>query len=219
MTVSYNAATQVLTWSGTDSLIGSTFNGLSFSETQTGVNLASITGSNMAYFGFAGADGEFGSTQIISNINISQVGVSNVLPSTTPLLVAAGGTLDLNGVNQTVGDLSGAGVVTNTNIGAALTVGGDNTSQTFSGTLQDGGGPLALTVVGGTLTLSGTNNYSGGTTVDGGTLIATNSEAIEDGTSLNVGSGLGAFPAHPLLAERRRTPKPHRRCRKRVPCR
>ena len=52
---------------------------------------------------------------------------------------------------------------------------------------------FALTVVGGSLTLSGTNNYSGGTTVNGGTLIVTNSQGIEDGTNLNIGSGLGAF--------------------------
>ena len=174
----------------------------------------------MAYVGFTAGDGEFGSTQTISNFNVSRAGVNNVLPSTTPLLVAAGGTLDLNGVNQAVGDLSGAGVVTNTSIGATLTVGGDNTSQTFSGTLQDGGGPLALTVVGGTLTLSGTNNYSGGTTVNGGTLIADQQQGPSRTARASI-SGVvwGPSPARPLLAERRRTPKPHRRCRKRVPCR
>ena len=197
MTVCYNAATQVLTWSGTDSLVGSAFNGLTFSETQTGVNLASITGSNMAYFGFAGADGEFGSTQIISNFNVSTLaGANNVLPSTTPLFIAAGGTLDLFGGTQQVASLSGSGVVTNSLSSSisTLTVGGSNTSQTFAGTLQDGAGTLALAMVGpGTLTLTGTNEYSGGTYVYSGTLIAANNEAIEDGTNLYVGSDVGAF--------------------------
>ena len=197
MTVSYNAATQVLTWSGTDSLVGSAFNGLTFSETQTGVNLASITGSNMAYFGFAGADGEFGSTQIISNFNVSTLaGANNVLPSTTPLFIAAGGTLNLFGGTQQVASLSGSGVVTNSLSSSisTLTVGGSNTSQTFAGTLQDGAGTLALAMVGpGTLTLTGTNEYSGGTYVYSGTLIAANNEAIEDGTNLYVGSDVGAF--------------------------
>jgi autotransporter-associated beta strand protein len=39
----------------------------------------------------------------------------------------------------------------------------------------------------GTLTLSGTNGYTGGTIVSGGELILTNNEAIADGTSLTVG--------------------------------
>ena len=45
---------------------------------------------------------------------------------------------------------------------------------------------LALTGPG-TLVLSGSNSYMGGTTVNSGTLIATNSHAIADGTSLSVG--------------------------------
>jgi autotransporter-associated beta strand protein len=200
MTVSYNALTNVLTWSGTDAGPNVNFAGLTFSETQTGVNLQTITGSNMAYFGFSGADGEFGSMQLISNFNYGSLipSASNVLPSTTPLFIAAGGTLDLYGVNQTVGDLSGSGAVTNTyslSNTATLTVGSDNTSQTFSGTLQDGAGVLALAMTGssGSLTLTGTNAYSGGTYVYGGTLIATNSQAIEDGTNLYIGNNVGAL--------------------------
>jgi fibronectin-binding autotransporter adhesin len=47
----------------------------------------------------------------------------------------------------------------------------------------------------GTTTLSGTNTYNGGTTVIGGMVIATNNEAIGDGTNLSVGSDLSAFGA------------------------
>ena len=64
------------------------------------------------------------------------------------MFIASGGSVDLFGGNQTVGDLSGAGVVTNSysNSIGTLTVGTDGTSQTFSGTLQDGAGTLtALT--------------------------------------------------------------------------
>ncbi len=56
---------------------------------------------------------------------------------------------------------------------AILTTGGDNSSTTFSGTLQDGSGgsSLALTKTGtGTSTLTGTSTYTGRTTVDAGTL-------------------------------------------------
>ena len=63
----------------------------------------------------------------------------------------------------------------------------------LDGTLSSTGG---LQEVGsGVLVLGGTNTYTGGTTVASGELIATNSEAIEDGTDLSVGAGLSAFGA------------------------
>ena len=61
-----------------------------------------------------------------------------------------------------------------TNAGAAaatLTTGGNNTSTTFSGVIQDGVGVTGLTKVGtGTFTLTGANTYTGGTTISAGTL-------------------------------------------------
>ncbi len=47
---------------------------------------------------------------------------------------------------------------------------------------------LTLSASNGTLILSGSDNYTGGTIVDAGTLIATASDAIPYGTSLNVGA-------------------------------
>jgi autotransporter-associated beta strand protein len=51
----------------------------------------------------------------------------------------------------------------------------------------------------GTLILSGSNNDSGGTTVDEGTLYVTNSNALLDGSSLTVGAG-GTFIFDPSAA-------------------
>jgi autotransporter-associated beta strand protein len=89
--------------------------------------------------------------------------------------VPTGSALTVNGsalfqAASTIGSLAGAGAVfmhgNNT-----LTVGGDDTSTTFSGVYQDSGGSAALTKTGtGTLTLSGTNTYTGATTVNAGTL-------------------------------------------------
>jgi outer membrane autotransporter protein len=89
--------------------------------------------------------------------------------------------LDLNGFDSTIGSLSGTGSVINgepsgspspSPVGpATLTVGNDNSNSTFSGVIEDGTGVLQLTKIGaGTLTLTGANTYSGGTTVSAGTL-------------------------------------------------
>jgi autotransporter-associated beta strand protein len=114
--------------------------------------------------------------------------ISNVLPTTTPLFITSGSTLDLNGVNQQVASLAGGGsVINSSSLAATLTV-GDFTSTSFSGRLADGAGRLALYKLGaGTLTLSGSNTFGGGLSVVDGTLIAINSQALPGGTSLTVG--------------------------------
>ena len=59
-------------------------------------------------------------------------------------------------------------------------------SATWAANLTSSSG--TLTKLGaGSLTLSGTNSYDGGTVVNGGTLIVANSLAIQDGSSLYVG--------------------------------
>jgi fibronectin-binding autotransporter adhesin len=80
--------------------------------------------------------------------------------------------LDLNGFSNTIGSLAGNGIVTNNgNTLATLTIGNDNTSTTFSESLQNGVNTLGLTKVGtGTLTLTSANSYAGGTIINGGTL-------------------------------------------------
>ena len=102
--------------------------------------------------------------------------------------VAAGATLDINGQNLVIGSLSdvdgAGGTVTNADtVPNHLTVGGDNSSTTFSGVIEDGVHAIGLIKEGtGTFTLAGTNTYSFGTTVTGGTLAITNSHALGSGT-------------------------------------
>lgn len=92
--------------------------------------------------------------------------------------VPTGSALTVNGsalfmTSSTIGSLASGGKVF-MNGNNTLTVGGDNTSTTFSGVYQDSGGAAALTKTGtGALTLSGANTYTGATTVNAGNLLAT----------------------------------------------
>ena len=91
------------------------------------------------------------------------------------LTIRQGGVLDLNGVNVplAVGALNGSGTVTNSGTGTAtLTIGNNNTGGVFSGLLQDGTGPLALTKIGtnATTAFSGLNTFTGPLTLSAGML-------------------------------------------------
>jgi autotransporter-associated beta strand protein len=82
-------------------------------------------------------------------------------------------TLNLNGFSNTIGSLAGTGFVLNNGEAATtiLTAGNDNTSTTFSGIIENGISVLGLTKSGtGTLTLTGNNTYTGGTTISAGAL-------------------------------------------------
>ena len=121
-----------------------------------------------------------------------QLSGSGTLGSTSGSLTVNGGTVDLNGTNQTVGALNGSGgTILNNSTGTAktLTVGQGNASGSYAGVIADhssGTGTLALTKTGsGTETLTGINTFTGSTTINGGTLtLAAGSPGALNSTSL-----------------------------------
>lgn len=137
---------------------------------------------------------------------------ANAFSASSALNVASVATVDLNGYSQTVSSLSGAGKVVNggstlisgiaadlVNANAAtLTIGSNNASSTFSGSMSDGSGALALTKIGsGVQTLSGVSSYSGATIVNAGTLQGGAANAFSAASATSVASGatldLGGF--------------------------
>ena len=112
-----------------------------------------------------------------------KLGASNVLPATSPLLLAGNsvaGRLDLNGHDQTVAGLSnatggsspiGAGIITNTGSTPSILTLAPLIGRTFIGTIQDGSQPVHLIKSGpATQIITTTQAYSGNTTITAGTL-------------------------------------------------
>lgn len=121
-----------------------------------------------------------------------RAGVNNILPATNALtLTGAGAVFDLNGTNQTIGNLSGtAGTVSLP--GASSLILGTGVSTTYAGVFTGTG---FITKIGsGTLTLSGASNtYSGTITLTQGSIAANNNGA------LGIGPGTLAFNGGTLL--------------------
>lgn len=98
---------------------------------------------------------------------------ANAIPTTSGLSLANNTTVNLNGIAQTIGGLSGSGTM---NLGSGTLTIDQNADTIFSGTLNGSGG---LTTIGtGTLTLSGANTYTGDTTINAGVLVAANANAL-----------------------------------------
>ncbi len=172
----------------------------------------------------AGGITKSGSFYVITNAAHSYTGPTNVnngvlllaatnsLPSTTALSVAAGAEVWLyapfaapgiviGSYDQSIGSLSGSGNISP--LDATLTVGSDNTSTTFSGTLGDAGSLVKIGL--GTLTLDGVNTYTGATTVSGGTLqvaaalIGTSDVTVQNNSTLELKASSGAVLAADTL--------------------
>ena len=130
--------------------------------TQAGASTLTLTGANT----YTGA------TTV--NAGTLQVGATNALSSGSALTLNGTSILDLNGYSSTIGSLAGvAGTSVTSGVAgsATLSAGGNNTSTTFAGVMQNGSGTVALSKVGsGTLTLSGNNTNTGATTISAGTL-------------------------------------------------
>jgi len=120
---------------------------------------------------------------------------TNTIPTASDAVtIGIGFTVTIT-ANATAGSLTGSGTITCTH-SSTLTVGGDNTSTTFSGIITNSSGNkrLNLTKTGnGILTLSGINTYSGTTTISAGILKLGSTSALgttSRGTTISSGAVL-----------------------------
>ncbi|MGL9618409.1 autotransporter domain-containing protein [Bradyrhizobium sp. U531] len=158
-------------------------NELDFNDANTAGN-ATITNNGTLYFLGASTAGN----ATITNNYVVRFRY-NSTAGNAAIINNAGGSVDfslttgLNGDNKiSAGSIAGAGSY---NLGAnELTVGSNNSSTEVSGVISGAGGSL-VKIGTGTLTLSGANTYTGGTTINGGSLVLGNLAG-------GVGSILGA---------------------------
>lgn len=193
--VDLTGAERTITVANTLTLGGTVSNGGLVFTVPSGASGKTVTlsGSN-AYSGGTTLSGDFAG----GGSNILAVGHVNALGS-GPLAVNAG-TVNLGTTGVAVGLLSGSSgaTITTSTSGASvtLTTAGATDSE-YAGLITSGSGTVALAKTGaGTLTLTGANSYSGGTTVSGGGITAGNAGALGSGflslagnTTLGVTSG------------------------------
>jgi autotransporter-associated beta strand protein len=144
------------------------------------------------------------SSAIITNNAARTLFTGSATGGSATAVTNAGGTFDISGLTTggtTVGSIAGEGSYVLG--GNSLTTGSNNANTTVSGTISGPGGGL-IKVGSGTLTLSGSNSYTGGTTITSGTLSISNDNNLGDpsgGLALNGGTLLtttGITSARPI---------------------
>ncbi|GMO16565.1 autotransporter outer membrane beta-barrel domain-containing protein [Bradyrhizobium ottawaense] len=143
---------------------------------------ASLINSGLVTFA---ASSSAGSAQITTNNGGSTKFAGSSSGGSAKFITNAGGTVDISGLTSggtTAGSIEGAG---NYVLGGnTLTTGSLNTSTQVDGVISGGGG---LTKVGtGTLTLAGTNTYTGATTIAAGTLAISGFGSISSSSVVTV---------------------------------
>ena len=174
----FNLASGTTTFAGNISGSGSL--------TQLGGNVLCLAGNNTYT----------GPTTI--SIGTLQIGSLTGLASSTPVSISSSGVLDLDSFSATIGSLTGSGMVTNSagSSTSTLTLAPAAGTTTFSGVITNGAGQTALTLSGAaTEVLTGSNTYSGLTTISAGTLQIGSGGTIGSitGTSGVADSGLLVF--------------------------
>lgn len=149
--------------------------------TKIGLGTLTLSASN-AYLGTTTVNG---GTLALGNLY--------ALTTTTPTVVVNGGTLDLAGNALTLTSLSGssaAGSITSSVAGALTLTANSPGSSTYAGGINNGLATIALTKIGtGTLALTGSSNYTGGTQINAGVLSVGNTGALGTSGSIAFGGG------------------------------
>ena len=128
--------------------------------------------------------------------------VPQAISATGPLTVASG-SLVIGGGSLRIGTLAGSsdGIIVPAAAGSLTLTSSSAVNSVYAGSLQDGPGTLAFTKLGsGTLTLSGSNGFTGPTAIQGGAILFATRTSAYGGdptkwTAANLRTGSGAMLA------------------------
>ncbi|MCW1925069.1 autotransporter-associated beta strand repeat-containing protein [Luteolibacter arcticus] len=196
-----NAANKNTTLGADTSIYGLIFDENSGAATVGGANTLTIL--NDLGFGidvFPGADATLSTGGIVCIATAAvQAGGTLTVNSgglgSGPLVVDGILNLNMNVTQSSLGGLN-TGVISRGIAGAGVLTVSTAANSLYEGAINNGAGTMALvkggTVTPSTLTLSGTSDYTGGTTITGGILQANSSTALGSGTvAINGGQRLG----------------------------
>lgn len=185
------SAPVVLGGDQTWNVAGTGANGSSLTVSGGVSGAGNLTKSGDGTLTFGGVSSHTGATTISGGTVVA--GVASAFSASSAYTVNSPAVVRLNGFANAMGSLAGSGIVENNHASTAavLTVGGNNLSTVFSGTLRNnsgaGTGTLALVKTGtGTLTLTGANTFTGTATVSAGALTVGNGTSGSITTTSNV---------------------------------
>ncbi len=147
-----------------------------------------VTGGGITRFG-GSAKSYTGSTTIGGNSTL-RLNAANLVNDSVNVFIDSGSTFDLNGNNETVNSVSGAG---NVSLGAGQLIVDHATDRTLSGIISGTGAFVKKGTS--TLTLSGANTYNGQTYVVGGSLRFNVNQNANFSNTLNLGETGGSESA------------------------
>ncbi|MFM8014916.1 MAG: autotransporter-associated beta strand repeat-containing protein, partial [Actinomycetota bacterium] len=176
-TIALDATSTITSTAGTLQLTGSAISATSANLTFDGAGdtsvssilasgIGNLTKSGAGSLTLSGSGSYSGSTTI--SAGTLKLGANGVIPDASAVTVADGATFDLVTYSEEVGSIAASGTGALKLGTSKLFAGGDNTSTTFAGPIT-GSGELEKKGSG-KLTLSGTNTFTGKSTVSGGTL-------------------------------------------------
>ncbi|MEI7954815.1 MAG: autotransporter-associated beta strand repeat-containing protein [Verrucomicrobiota bacterium] len=179
--------------------VSTTFNGtlqdgtglLSLAKSGLGTFTLTPAGNNAFSGGISISGGiiQVGNANALNSAGTNVVSFSNIINGTTPKLQLNGNSITIAGLSTT----SGSPVLENASATPATLTINNSANYSYVGVIQDGSGGGALSLIksgSGTQSLTATNAYTGGTTINGG-ILAINKDAALGATSgqLTIGNG------------------------------
>ncbi|MEI6234807.1 MAG: autotransporter-associated beta strand repeat-containing protein, partial [Planctomycetota bacterium] len=182
--------TAVVTLNGITLSTGGDTSSTTLGSSMTGAGTLNKVGSGMMTLGSAGVSNSYSGGTTVSG-GVLAAAAALAFGNNAPTTLATGATLQLAGFNQTLGNLTGSGVIDNNSATPSNVTVTATANFTFAGNItQSSTGAINLTLTGGFVqTFSGLANHTGTTSILNGTFQAGSTTAFSNNSAITVASG------------------------------